>query len=508
MATSHRRRRQFGVFEVDLDSGELRRQGVRLRLQEQPLQILIALLERPGEVVTRDALRQRVWPSGVTLDFDHGLNSAIRKLRLVLGDSAASPRFIETLPKHGYRFLQPVVDLADPLPPGGTLSLGPPPDTDATHTRDWRRVVGAIATGLIATGALVAAIYVERGYRLHVEIVAPQPPAYAQHFRGRTLLLNYTEANLRAAIDTFEQALRIDPGDALARSGLATSLAWFSVRYAREFEAADWGRRAYAEARLALAHAPRLAHAHVARAYAGVTVYGGPDWSLVLAEAETALRLDPTVALAHAARAEAFYHLGLFDLADVELRAALGLDPESNVETERVQLATALLRGHFVRASDAAARLRLRTDAPVVPMYLGAALFYLGKRDSAEDLLSSIRREEEPDVRSQATLAGVLAANGKRAEASRLVARVMSGRYMDHHAAYGVGAALAQLGRTEEAVQWLRRSADEGFPCYPWFESDTLLTPIREAPAFSVLLEDLRTRFDLARRRYSSPSAN
>jgi len=96
---------KFDDFEADLRAAELRRGGTRLKLQLQPFQILVALLERPKEVVTREELRQRLWPEDTFVDFDHGLNTAIVKLRDVLGDSASNPKFIETIAKRGYRFL-------------------------------------------------------------------------------------------------------------------------------------------------------------------------------------------------------------------------------------------------------------------------------------------------------------------------------------------------------------------------------------------------------------------
>jgi TolB-like protein/DNA-binding winged helix-turn-helix (wHTH) protein/Flp pilus assembly protein TadD len=98
----------FGVFELDLRSGELRKRGVRVRLQEQPFQVLAMLLENQGEVVTREALQKRLWPTDTFVDFDHGLNKTISKIREVLGDSAESPRFVETVARRGYRFLAEV----------------------------------------------------------------------------------------------------------------------------------------------------------------------------------------------------------------------------------------------------------------------------------------------------------------------------------------------------------------------------------------------------------------
>lgn len=96
---------RFGTFEADLLTGELRRQGVRVRLQEQSFKVLKALLERPGELVTRKELRERIWPQAVFVDFDHGLNKAVNKLRAALHDSADNPRFVETLARRGYRFI-------------------------------------------------------------------------------------------------------------------------------------------------------------------------------------------------------------------------------------------------------------------------------------------------------------------------------------------------------------------------------------------------------------------
>lgn len=99
---------RFGVFEVNLVAGELRKSGARIRLQEQPFQVLALLLERPGDVVSREEIRQQLWPADTFVDFDHSLNTAVNKLREALGDSASSPRYVETLARRGYRFLAPV----------------------------------------------------------------------------------------------------------------------------------------------------------------------------------------------------------------------------------------------------------------------------------------------------------------------------------------------------------------------------------------------------------------
>src|SRR5438093_1830115 len=96
---------RFGPFEANLQSGELRKAGARIPLQDQPFRLLVLLLERRGEGVTREELRQQLWPAETFVDFEHGLNAAVKRLRDALGDSAETPRFIETVPRRGYRFM-------------------------------------------------------------------------------------------------------------------------------------------------------------------------------------------------------------------------------------------------------------------------------------------------------------------------------------------------------------------------------------------------------------------
>ena len=99
---------RFGPYGADVRTGELRKHGVRMKLRGKSFQALVALLEHPGELVTREELRHRLWPQGVFVDFDNSLNSTVNRLRVVLGDCTAKPRFIESLPRLGYRFIAPV----------------------------------------------------------------------------------------------------------------------------------------------------------------------------------------------------------------------------------------------------------------------------------------------------------------------------------------------------------------------------------------------------------------
>src|ERR1700689_2374824 len=120
---------RFGAFEADERTGELHKQGRRLAVQGQPLQVLLMLLRRPGDLVTRAEIQQALWPDGTFVDFDHGLNTAINKIREALGDSAASPLFVETLAKRGYRFIAQVEVQGGAVGRGGRAAPAQPPQS-------------------------------------------------------------------------------------------------------------------------------------------------------------------------------------------------------------------------------------------------------------------------------------------------------------------------------------------------------------------------------------------
>ncbi len=151
----------FGIFEVDMHAGELRRSGMRVRLQEQPFQVLKMLLERPGEVVTREALQTQLWSADTFVDFDHSLNAAIKRLREALGDSAENPRFVETLSRKGYRFVAPV---------NRPLTV-PAPESPSPVSMPRPRYLWA--AGIVASGLLVLGIFVGL-YVGHRSVPAPQ----------------------------------------------------------------------------------------------------------------------------------------------------------------------------------------------------------------------------------------------------------------------------------------------------------------------------------------------
>ena len=147
----------FGSFEVDTAAGELRRQGLKIRLQEQPFRLLVLLLERAGDVVTREEVREQLWPADTYVDFDHSLNTAVRKLREALGDSAEAPRYVETLARRGYRFIAPVAPrVAQAAQSADAAVASPLPSSAARPSASARRLLSLAIVVVSGAAALVA----------------------------------------------------------------------------------------------------------------------------------------------------------------------------------------------------------------------------------------------------------------------------------------------------------------------------------------------------------------
>jgi len=220
---------RFGGFELNSRARELNKEGRRIRLQEQPFQILRMLLEHAGDVVTREQLRQRIWPASVYVDFDHGVNNAVARLRESLGDGAATPHFIETLPRVGYRFIcpleaSPVVNAAAAAVAAAPAAPTPgPPAAAADPQRSRRAHIGWLALILLAlagTGFLVS----QRWSGTGVSTSRGSSDAEAQrlYVMGMTMLRGRgIDRDPERAKQLFEEALARDPRFAAAHAGLA-----------------------------------------------------------------------------------------------------------------------------------------------------------------------------------------------------------------------------------------------------------------------------------------------
>jgi serine/threonine-protein kinase len=336
-------------------------------------------------------------------------------------------------------------------------------------------------------------------------LTRPQPrniEAFELYLRGRAALVQNTPESTRYAVASFEKAVEIDPRDALAHAGLASASATMRIRFAPEPELQGWVDRAQKEAAAALALDPNLAQAHEARA--AVARYLEFDWDLVINESDRALALNPSLEMPHFYRAAAFYHFGLLDRARAEIRLGMENNPVSGSEPLRLLGTTALLGGQFAEAESVLRSAQGLTISESASTYLAQALYNLGKKTEGEQILTVVAASKSAQARrrAQATLASYLAARNDHVKARALITDVLAGTYMDHHVAYGLGVAFAQVGDLAEARRWLTRAAAEGFPCYPWYAIDPLMQPLRSDPAFQELMKQLRNRFDANRARF------
>lgn len=347
---------RFGVFELDIRALELWRQGRRCRLAPQPARILVHLVRRAGLMVTREELARALWGEGVHVDAEAGLNAAIRQVRQALGDDAASPRFVETLPRRGYRFIAPVTitapatTTAPTTPPAsatGRDAASMPAASPAPGARSRRRMMtGTVIIAVLAVLAVLALGGFERPQgdgnetnaastleapSIPVSQAQPSPasaiapPALDAYFKGRYILRSSGAQSGSRAAALFARALEIDPGAVPALAGLASA----RLRMTAEgvLEPATGLAMAFDEADRALAADPRLAEGWRVRARA--RWLGRWDWQGADADFAQAIAVAPNAAENHVAYAFFRSAAGDHDRALALMEEAAKIDPLS-----------------------------------------------------------------------------------------------------------------------------------------------------------------------------------
>jgi DNA-binding winged helix-turn-helix (wHTH) protein/tetratricopeptide (TPR) repeat protein len=460
---------RFGVFELDLAAGELRRSGRRVPLARQSLVLLTALVTRPGEVVDRETLRALLWPDGTHVEFEAGLNFVVNRVRRALGDRPRTPHFVETITGRGYRFVHPVEVLRRSEPP--------PMRVPADRRTGW----GWPVIGLIAALALQSAGAV-RESRVH-EAAPPSPVAAAQRAfeRGRAQL-DLGPAGWRASLVSFAEATRLDPAFAVAFYGLAD--AYLRLAESREMPAAA----AYPEARRAARRALALEDRAEVRVVLGsVRRTWDWDWAGALEEFRRARELDPELLTAARLESQLLTAAGRHDEAIRAMRDVVAREPGCH-EMQR-DLGWTYYRAR--RYEEAAAAWR--EWARLAPRQKEAQdrLFYAYRASGRfADAVAA--------ARTVYVLAGVPDERVQRF-ASRPVDRVVED-YLRGNLAYMSGGAIpgvqpddfamlhAALGDGGAALGELERAADERSPALLMTLADPVFDPWRAEPRFVRLL--------------------
>jgi DNA-binding winged helix-turn-helix (wHTH) protein/tetratricopeptide (TPR) repeat protein len=327
---------RFGVFEANLDTGELRKSGVKVKIQELPFRALKLLLSRPHEVISRDQFRQALWPEGVFVDFDHGISSAINRLRDALGDSADNPIFVETVERRGYRWIAPMHLPEPPSLPGPVLvqaDVEKPAETPATRPTGWRwSLIFPAAALLLVIWILWPSYRAAKAGSVPPPDVAPQASrhsanAEAEQFylRGRFYWQERTPDGLNKAVDAFTQAIVHDPNYAPAYVGLADC--YNLLREYTAMPASEAYPRALAAAQKAVELDDQSSEAHASLAFA--LFYGTWDAASAEGEFRRSIELDPSNAAAHHWYATFLSTTGRHVESLVEIERAQALDPSS-----------------------------------------------------------------------------------------------------------------------------------------------------------------------------------
>ncbi len=423
---------RFGDFEVDLAAGQLRRHGLRIGLRDKSFQILGSLLEQPGEVVTREHLQRRLWPSDVFVDFENNLNTAVARLREALGDSAERPRFIETLPKRGYRFIAKVSE-----PPGA--------------------------------GAQV-------------------PAAYNEHLQGLFLMGRGTLDAFEKARRHLERAIARDPEFAAAYDALA-ELYWYSG-YAGFVSPREAFSRGIVYARRAIEIDETRGETHALLGQFHKTVEY--NWTEVEREMALALRLAPRspVVRVRYALSELMPH-GRLEEAVAELDRALELDPLSFLARFWLGIMLMLWRRYDRAIEEQHKLLELDPSHWGAHFVMHACYRYQGMLDEA---VAAQRRAVDLSGESAHNLGWLglsLAEAGQPAEAREVLRRLHSKAANGYVPPTSFAWVHLGLGETDAAFSWLDRAVDECDQRMMPIKSYRFFDPIRADPRFLDLLRKM-----------------
>lgn len=426
---------QFGVFEVNLRERELRKFGLRVKLQQKPFQILNRLLETPGEFVSREELARVLWPDLHVL-FDRSLNTAVNALRRALGDQGRNPRFIESRQGLGYRFIAQVEHLQNEQAP------------------------------------------------IEVHLQRRSPEAYRDYLKGRYFSNKLTVEDLYRSIAHFESALARDPGYALAHTGLADTYTQFAFQGMLPAQESLAHAKKFAEAALRIDD--HLAETHIS--IAGVKRYCDWDWTGAEVAYRRALELNFNDPRAHRLYADYLSTMGRSEEALTEISAAQELDPLSLVINMEMAWILYIARDFQGAAEQSWKTLAMEPRFAPAQNTLGLAYQQLGMIEEAIVELDNARACSGEHPAAQAALAHVLAIAGRRAEAEMLMEQLKRMSCTRNVSQYWLAIVNTALGECDAAFESLHEAYKNREAWLVWLKVEPRYGPLREDARFDHLL--------------------
>jgi DNA-binding winged helix-turn-helix (wHTH) protein/Tfp pilus assembly protein PilF len=504
----------FGLYEADLHGRILSKSGRRVHLQEQPFQVLALLLERPGELVTREELQAELWPSDTFVEFDAGLNNAIKKLRSALGDTADNPRFIETVPRRGYRFVAPVRpnsaerdnqpdDQSTRRTPAGTIgelnrSAKTPP------SRFVSRRFALVSCGVLLILALLAlrtdgiarlfhtpsAGRMSSGVDFRSGSTQPiTPRAQEEYLEARRYFRLRTAESIAKAVEHFNQAISIEPNYVQAYAGLANSYVVLPMLSSLPREGSYQKAREAAEK--ALRMDDDLAEAHLAQAE--VRLYSDWDFSGAEKEFQRALQLDKNYAQAHQWYAEFLSLRARHDEAIAEIQQAQRLDPSSMILYHQAGQTFQSARNYDEALQQYKRALQIQPGYG--PTYSAMAIAYRRQHRYAEyvDAEQQADRYWDPGgtaSQERQALAKILSTSSQRA----FLLATLDFHKRHPGPAYYFAWDYALLGRNDEALKWLHTSLEKHEIEVLGLKNDPELDTLRADPRFKAVMETIESK--------------
>jgi len=494
---------RFGVFEADLRAGELHRNGIKVRIQDLPFRALAVLLSRPNEVVTREELRQALWPNDVFVDFDRGISTAIKRLRDALGDSADNPIFIETMDRRGYRWISPVQD-SELSAEAGVHSNGvsggqvvPPPHASPR----WKFIFVLPVLALLFAAWIFRPNYhsAKAGSKTQpssslsgtessavLPLHAANREAEEFYLKGRYYWEKRTPDSLNKAVDSFTQALIHDPGYAPAYVGLADC--YNLLREYTAMPASEAYPRALAAAKKAVELDDQFSEAHASLAF--VSFWGTWDATTADREFRRALELNPNNAVAHHWYATYLASRRRFPESLAEIQRAQALDPAS----KSVLADKGAILFDAGRLQEAATLLKQmeENEPDFVSPHRYLKFIYLQTADYPHYLVEA--RREAVLVRDSSALAvveatekGFAAGGGKGLlEALRQQQRQLYERGL--LSPYFLAETCSLLGNKQEALRYLKIAYDQHADCVLSMAANHAFDNLHNEPVFQDLV--------------------
>ena len=449
---------EFGEFQLDVGERTLeqRQERKRIEIPEKAFRALVHLVRNSGALVTRGAILAAVWP-GVIVE-DGNIEKVIHVIRAALGDRSGERTYVETIPKHGYRFIAEVTGIG--------------------------KTVAAAPSAAPAPNATASA----------------RSPAYDLYMRAKVKTGNENIDDTTEAIALLEAAVGLDPSLAGAYALLARAYSTRSFKFASDAE----GRRFRENADVALAKAldldPNLAEAHFARGLVLWTKAKGFPHEQAIRSFKRALDLEPDADETHHQLSMVYSHIGLLDRAQSHVRRAIDLNPNNTMARFRVGVYAAW-QCRFEKALAVLKTVPSQVSPFLVDRIRAEVYVQLGRPDRArrivDDFLAAHPDDEGGGLTSVAAL--LLAREGETRAAGRMIARAIelgTGFGHFHHTAYNIAATYAALHDPDEAVNWLEAAADDGFPCYPYYDRDPNLAGLRDNPRFVDLVALLHKQWN------------